>query len=61
MPQLRRLLPEIHRLLAKSVFVPRFAIGGNLDNEHGDSGEQQQMDPASLLSNEQDEPEQNQT
>jgi hypothetical protein len=36
------------------VFVPGFTVCGDLDNEHGDSGEQQQMDPASLLGNEQD-------
>jgi hypothetical protein len=43
------------------MFVPGFTVGGNLNNKHADSGEQQQMNPASLLSNEQDQPEQNQT
>jgi hypothetical protein len=40
--------------------MPGFTIRGNLDYEHGYSGEQQQMDPASLLGNEQDYPKQDQ-
>ena len=43
-----------HGLFAKSVLIPGFAVGGDLNNEHSYSGEQQQMDPASLLRNEQD-------
>jgi hypothetical protein len=54
MLQVRALLPQLHRFIPKPVFVPGFTIRGNLDYEHGDSGEQQQMDPASLLCNEQD-------
>ena len=54
MPQIRALLPPVHGLFTKSVFVPGFAVRGDLNDEHGDSGEQQQMDPASLLGNEQD-------
>ena len=50
----RALLPQIHGLLTKPVFVPGFAISGDLDNEHGNSGEQQQMDPTPLLDDEQD-------
>ena len=50
----RALLPQIHELLTKPVFVPGFAIRGDLDDEHGNSGEQQQMDPTPLLGDEQD-------
>ena len=53
MLQIRALLPQLLRLIAKP-FVPGFAISRNLDYEYGYSGEQQQMDPASLLRNEQD-------
>jgi hypothetical protein len=50
----RALLPQIHELLAKTLFIPRFSISGELHNEHGNSGEQQQMDPTPLLGDEQD-------
>jgi hypothetical protein len=43
-----------HQLFTKSVFVLGFAVSGKLDDEHGNSGEQQQMNPTPLLGDEQD-------
>lgn len=48
------MLPQLHRFIAKPVFVPGFTVSGDFDYEHGNSGEQQQMDPASLMNNEED-------
>jgi hypothetical protein len=48
------LLPQTTQLFTKPVLVPGFAISGKLDDEHGNSGEQQQMNPTPLLGDEQD-------
>jgi hypothetical protein len=57
----RALLPQTTRLFTKTLFVLGFAVRGNLDDEHGNPGEQQQMNPTPLLGDEQDQPEQDQT
>jgi len=43
------------------VLVSGFAVSRDLNYEHGNPGEQQQMNPAPLLSDEQDQPKQYQT